>query len=136
MSTGVVTFCGVPDSLKTFEKIPFSASEDVNGRKAYKTEIPTSDGPQSFGIWYNEDKKVFVMAPSSCLEVKDKFSCFAYCPAGDAKDPTEVTSQWVVTSNGKWEAQQEMFCAFAKIIEDEAPESDVPVAKEPEAEKN
>eukprot|EP00971_Amphidinium_carterae_P101851 2015871-Amphidinium_carterae.1 len=30
--------------------------------------------------------------------MKDKFACYAACPAGEAEDPTQLTSQWVTTT--------------------------------------
>mmetsp|Transcript_5372 Transcript_5372/g.12970 ORF Transcript_5372/g.12970 Transcript_5372/m.12970 type:complete len:121 (-) Transcript_5372:179-541(-) len=114
----MVTFCGVPKSLSSFEKLPFEETDEINGRKAYEAQVTTKDGQRSFGIWYNEQKELFMLAPMESLDVKHKFSCYAACPAGDAYDPTQVTSQWVTTTPaGQWEPQPEMFCAPAKLVE-------------------
>mmetsp|Transcript_56509 Transcript_56509/g.104634 ORF Transcript_56509/g.104634 Transcript_56509/m.104634 type:complete len:124 (+) Transcript_56509:74-445(+) len=120
MATGVITFCDVPASLSTFEKVPFEKIEGgVNGRGAYKVELPTSDGTRSFAVWFNAEKKIFVLGPSEDMDNPSKFACLAYCPAADAQDPTEVASQWVTagTEKGEWKPQPEMVCAPAKIVE-------------------
>mmetsp|Transcript_18407 Transcript_18407/g.43012 ORF Transcript_18407/g.43012 Transcript_18407/m.43012 type:complete len:128 (+) Transcript_18407:81-464(+) len=127
MATGVVTFCGVPTSLSSFEKLPFEEAELINGRKAYKADVMTKEGHKSFGIWYNDDKELYLLAPMECLDMKDKFACYAACPAGEAEDPTQLTSQWVTTTTEGWEPHPDMFCAPAKIVEkcsDKSSESD------------
>eukprot|EP00971_Amphidinium_carterae_P238235 4729501-Amphidinium_carterae.1 len=47
-------------------------------------------------VW--KQQELFMLAPMESLDVKHKFSCYAACPAGDAYDPTQVTSQWVTTT--------------------------------------
>mmetsp|Transcript_9583 Transcript_9583/g.21953 ORF Transcript_9583/g.21953 Transcript_9583/m.21953 type:complete len:124 (+) Transcript_9583:72-443(+) len=123
MSTGVITFCDVPPSLSTFEKVPFQKIEGgVNGRGAYKVELPTSGGTRSFAVWYNAEKKIFVLGPFEDIDNDSKFACLAYAPAAEAMDPTEVASQWVtaVADKGEWKPQPEMVCAPAKIVDSDA----------------